>query len=174
MGIEKQDLIKWENNEPGITVDVQKIHDVINKVEQNLSVKLPDEYKDYLILVGDQTSWPHEDCGYFLAKYNGKTIQVLMSVLFPTEDVIDSTKLLQESIYENRTLLSNGLIVIGCDYDDIADAYLVYDIRENSLTYQHVFHWRYYQDNLVVGDGLGLVAHSLKDFLHTPTSEDKL
>lgn len=47
-------------------------------------------------------------------------------------------------------------------------------IRNSSPTYQHIFNWRYYVDNLVVGEGLGLIARSLKEFLSMPTSEDEL
>lgn len=177
MAIEKQDLVnwKWETKESSIIVDEWKIRAVFNHIEQELAVRLPDEYKNFLLLTDDQGPWFKDDdeC-YFLAKYNHATMVVMMSTFFSSEGVIDYTKLLQESIYDHRTLLPNGLIVIACDYDDDADAYLIYDVREDSATYQHIFHWRYYVDNLIVGDGLGLAARSLKEFLHMPTSEDKL
>ncbi|MFM4733671.1 hypothetical protein, partial [Aeromonas salmonicida] len=68
----------------------------------------------------------------------------------------------------------NGLIAIGSEYDDDGDAYIIYDVRPDSPTYRNIFHWRYYVDNLIVGDGLGLLALSLKDFLHKPASESEL
>ncbi|WP_265434833.1 SMI1/KNR4 family protein [Aeromonas salmonicida] len=177
MTIEKQDLVNWawENKDVSSNADEVKIQSAINHIERELSINLPNEYKDFIFLTGDQGAWFHDRKNdFFLTKYSHKTMIVMMNVFFPTELATDYTKLLQESIYDHRTLLPNGLIVIASDCDDDADAYLIYDVREESATYQHIFHWRYYVDNLVVGDGLGFVARSLKEFLHMPTSEDNL
>ena len=175
--LKKQDLVnwRWENKDVSSIADKVKIQAAINYIERELSVKLPDEYKDFLLLTEDQGIF-FEDEGNdrFLARYNHKAMVVVMNIFFPAEQVIDYTKQSQESIYDHRTLLTNGFIVIACDYDDNAEAYLIYDVREESATYQHIFHWRYYVDNVVVGDGLGFVARSLKEFLHMPTSEDNL
>ncbi|MBN3050214.1 SMI1/KNR4 family protein [Pectobacterium brasiliense] len=174
MDIEKKDLLKWEVSDPEIVVERKKSDGFVMNIEKELSITLPNEYRDYIFLTANQTSWPKDDCGYFLAKYNDRSLKVLMSVLFPYEEVIDSTKLLQESIYEHRFLLSQGLIIIGCDYDDFSDGYLVYDVRRESPTYQNIFHWMYSQGNLIVGEGLGFIAHSLKEFLNTPTAANEL
>ncbi|ATY82043.1 cell wall assembly protein [Aeromonas veronii] len=177
MTIEKQDLVNWEwgNKDLSSIVDERKIHFLINRVEQELSIKLPVEYRDFISFTDVQGPWVQDnEKSSLLAKYNHATVILMMLTFFSTEGVIDHTKLLQESIYDHRTLLPNGLIVIAKDCDDDADAYLIYDVREDSATYQHIFHWRYYVDNLVVGDGLGFVARSLKEFLHMPTSEDNL
>lgn len=174
MCIQSQHLEKWEISSSELLPSTDKINADISLVESELSVSLTDEYKSYLHFIKARTSWCKEGNEFFLAKYNDATIKVLMSVMFPPDSVIGLTKLLRESIYDHRTLLQPGLIVIGCDYDDAADAYLIYDTRVDSSTYKYVFHWRYYEDNLVVGDGLGLVAYSLKDFLNTPTAENEL
>ncbi|NPE57365.1 SMI1/KNR4 family protein [Dickeya dadantii] len=174
MEIQKEDLVKWETDDPDLVIESATINKRIGDIEEKLQVHLPDEYKDYIHLVADQACGPLEDIDHFLVRYDGRVRKALMAILFPTEQVISSTNLLKESIYENRSLLPTGLIAIGSDYDDDGDAYIIYDVRPNSPTYKSVFHWRYYIDNLSVGDGLGLLALSLKEFLYTPTSEDKL
>lgn len=174
MEIQKEDLRKWETDDPNLAVESLLINKRIFSVEEKLRVNLPNEYKNYLHLVADQACGPLEGIDNFLVRYDGKAREALMASLFSSERVICSTNLLQESIYENRSLLPAGLIAIGSDYDDDGDAYIIYDVRADSATYKNVFHWRYYIDNLVVGDGLGLLALSLKEFLHKPTSEDEL
>ena len=174
MCIQSQHLEKWEVSSPELLPSSDQINAGIALIESNLSVSLTDEYKNYLHFINARTCWCKEGNDFFLAKYNDATIKVLMSVMFPPDSVIELTKLLRESIYDHRTLLLPGLIVIGCDYDDEADAYLIYDTRVDSPTYKCIFHWRYYEDNLVVGDGLGFVAHSLKDFLQLPVNPEQL
>ncbi|MBN3074606.1 SMI1/KNR4 family protein, partial [Pectobacterium brasiliense] len=87
---------------------------------------------------------------------------------------IDSTKKMLESINENSILHSKGFIISGFDYDDLSDGYMLYDLRPESPTYQNIFQRMYSQDNLIVGEGLGFVANSLKEFLNTQTSEYEL
>lgn len=174
MSIIADDLAKWETDDPNLTIDEISLELAIHAIETELEVKLPEEYRSYLHLVTDQSCGAKQEEEYFLIRYDSGNEVALMPILSRSQRVISSTKLLQESIYEHRSLLPNGLIAIGSDYDDFSDAYLIYDVRPNSSTYQNIFHWRYYKDNLVSGEGLGLVAHSLKEFLHTPTSEDKL
>lgn len=174
MEIQKEDLAKWETDEPDLTIDPLLIEKKITDIEKALLVSLPDEYKDYIHLVADQACSPLDDLDNFIARYNEKTRTTVMTTLASTNRVIVSTKLLQESIYDHRSLLPNGLIVIGTDYDDDADAYIVYDVRPDSPTYKNVFHWRYYVDNLVAGDGLGLLASSLRGFLHKAALENEL
>ncbi|WP_265434830.1 SMI1/KNR4 family protein [Aeromonas salmonicida] len=174
MKIQKEDLVKWETDEPDLFIDPITVKSRLADVEKALSIKLPDEYIDYICLVSDQACSPRDDVDNFIARYNGKTRMTVMVTLSSTSRVVTSTKLLQESIYDNRSLLPNGLIAIGSEYDDDGDAYIIYDVRPDSPTYRNLFHWRYYVDNLIVGDGLGLLALSLKDFLHKPASESEL
>ncbi|MCL2892050.1 SMI1/KNR4 family protein [Brenneria tiliae] len=174
MSVGIEDLVKWETDESQLIVDDALVRSRIKKIELELNVSLPEEYCNYIISIADQAAGTKDGSDYFLVKYNDRISVALMSVLFDSDCVIKYTKLLQESIYDHRSLLKNGMIAIGCDYDDDGDAYVIYDVRPNSPTYQHVFHWRYYVDNLVVGEGLGFIAHSLKEFLSMPTSEDEL
>lgn len=174
MKIQKEDLAKWETDEPDLIIEPLLIKKKITDVEKALLINLPDEYKDYVHLVADQTCSPLDGLDNFIARYNEKTRMTVMATLASTNRVVISTKLLQESIYDHRSLLPNGLIAIGTDYDDDADAYIIYDVRPDSPTYKNVFHWRYYVDNLAVGDGLGLLALSLREFLHKTDLEDEL
>lgn len=174
MKIQKDDLVKWEVDEPDLIADPLLIRKGITDVEKALLISLPNEYKDYIHLVADQACSPLSNLDNFIARYNSKTRMIVMATLSSTNRVVTSTKLLQESIYDHRSLLPDGLIAIGSDYDDDGDAYIIYDVRADSPTYRNVFHWRYYVENLVVGDGLGLLALSLREFLHKPALEDKL
>lgn len=173
MKIKKEDLIKWETDEPGLIVDPLFIKKRIADVEKALLIRLPDEYLDFIHLVGDKACSPLDEVDNFIAIYNRITRVAVMATLSSTDRVVTATKLLQESVYDHRSLLPNGLIAIGSEYDD-GDAYIVYDVRSESLTYRNLFHWRYYVDNLIVGDGLGLLALSLRDFLHKPALESEL
>lgn len=174
MRIQKEDLSKWETDNPDFSLNATILNRIIVDAEVKLKVRFPDEYKDYIYLVSNQACGPIEDLDYFLVKYNGKTRKALMAILFTIEQMISSTELLKESIYDHRSLLTTDFIAIGSNYDDDGDAYIVYDVNPSSPTYKHVFHWRYYVDNLIVGDGLGLLAHSLRGFLHTPAAEEEL
>lgn len=174
MKIQKDDLVKWEVDEPDLIADPLFIRKGITDVEKSLLISLPNEYKDYIHLVADQACTPLSNLDNFIARYNEKNRIIVMATLSSTNRVVTSTKLLQESIYDHRSLLPDGLIAIGSDYDDDGDAYIIYDVRADSPTYRNVFHWRYYVDNLVVGDGLGLLAISLREFLHKPAFEDGL
>ncbi|TDF82366.1 SMI1/KNR4 family protein [Pseudomonas sp. H9] len=174
MKIQKEDLAKWETDEPNLIIDSLLIKKKITDVEKALLINLPGEYKDYVCLVADQACGPLDGLDSFTARYNEKSRVTVMTVLSSTDRVVTSTKLLQESIYDHRSLLPNGLIAIGTNYDDDADAYIIYDVRPDSPTYKNVFHWRYYADNLVVGDGLGLLALSLREFLHKAALENEL
>lgn len=174
MKIQKEDLVKWETDEPDLIIDPLVVKSRVADVEKALLIKFPDEYIDYICLVSDQACSPLDDLDNFIARYNGKTRVTVMTTLSSTGRVVTSTKLLQESMYDNRSLLPNGLVAIGSEYDDDGDAYIIYDVRPDSPTYKNIFHWRYYVDNLVVGDGLGLLALSLKEFLHKPALESEL
>lgn len=174
MCMQQGTIKKWDLSQDEPLPSSAEVNAAIAHIEHELSVSLPEEYKGYLHLVKLQAAWCKEGNDYFLVQYNHSTIKVLMSVLSSPDKVIDLTMLLRESIYDHRTLLSPGLIAIGHDYDDEGDAYLIYDTRADSATYGHVFHWRYYVDNLVIGDGLGRVAPSLTGFLQMPASEDQL
>lgn len=174
MKIQKEDLVKWETDEPGLIVDPLSIKKRIADVEKALLICLPDEYLDFIHLVGDQACSPLGELDNFIAIYNRITRVAVMATLSSTDRVVTATKLLQESVYDHRSLLPNGLIAIGSEYDDDGDAYIVYDVRPKSPTYRNLFHWRYYVDNLIVGDGLGLLALSLRDFLHKPALESEL
>ncbi|OSN02458.1 SMI1/KNR4 family protein [Lonsdalea populi] len=174
MKIQKEDLAKWETDYSDLVLDATTFDKIIRGAEEKLQIHFPDEYKDYIRLVGNQACGPIDELDHFLVRYNERTRKALMVILFPMEQVISSTNLLKESIYDNRSLLPVGLIAIGSDYDDDGDAYIIYDVRANSPTYRHVFHWRYYIDNLIVGEGLGLLGRSLKEFLHTPAVEEEL
>lgn len=174
MKIQKEDLVKWETDEPDLFIEPIAVKNRVTDVERKLRIKLPNEYVDYICLVSDQACSPLDDLDNFIARYNGKTRMAVMATLSSTSRVVTSTKLLQESMYDNRSLLPNGLIAIGSEYDDDGDAYIIYDVRPDAPTYRNIFHWRYYEDNLVVGDGLGLLALSLKEFLHKPALESEL
>lgn len=174
MKIQREDLVKWETDEPNLIGDQLFIKKRLSDVEKSLLINLPDEYIDYIHIVADQACSPLDELDNFIARYNGRTRVTVMATLSSTSRVVTSTKLLQESIYDNRSLLPNGLIAIGSEYDDDGDAYIIYDVRPDSPTYRNIFHWRYYVDNLVVGDGLGLLALSLKEFLHKPALESEL
>lgn len=174
MKIKKEDLEKWEKDEPDLMVDPLFLKKKIADVEKALLISLPDEYLDFIHLVGDQACSPLGELDNFIATYNGITRVAVMATLSSTDRVVNSTKLLQESVYDHRSLLPNGLIAIGSEYDDDGDAYIIYDVRPESPTYRNIFHWRYYVDNLIVGDGLGLLALSLRDFLRKPALESEL
>lgn len=164
MKIQKEDLVKWETDEPGLIVDPLFIKKRIADVEKALLICLPDEYLDFIHLVGDQACSPLGELDNFIAIYNRITRVAVMATLSSTDRVVTATKLLQESVYDHRSLLPNGLIAIGSEYDDDGDAYIVYDVRPKSPTYRNLFHWRYYVDNLIVGDGLGIVGSIIKRF----------
>lgn len=174
MKIKKEDLAKWETDEPELMVEPLFLKKRISDLEKALLISLPDEYLDYIHLVADQACSPLDELDNFIAIYNGITRVAVMAILSSTDRVVSSTKLLQESVYDHRSLLPNGLIAIGSEYDDDGDAYIIYDVRPESPTYRNIFHWRYYVDNLIVGDGLGLLALSLRDFLHKPALESEL
>ncbi|WEE79496.1 SMI1/KNR4 family protein [Comamonas testosteroni] len=174
MKIKKEDLAKWETDEPELMVEPLFLKKRISDLEKALLISLPDEYLDYIHLVADQACSPLDELDNFIAIYNGITRVAVMATLSSTDRVVSSTKLLQESVYDHRSLLPNGLIAIGSEYDDDGDAYIIYDVRPESPTYRNIFHWRYYVDSLIVGDGLGLLALSLRDFLHKPALESEL
>lgn len=171
MTIEKEDLKNWVISNGGFIPDEIKVNASILSIENGLNVKLPREYKDFLALTNDESCSPIDDKSSCLCKYNSKLIVVLVNVLSNSKRLISQTNMLSGS---DENGLVNGLVAIGRNYDDDGDAYIIYDVRPNSPTYQHVFHWRYYVDNLVIGEGLGFLAHSLKEFLNTPTLEDEL
>lgn len=166
MDIVEKDFLGWRVSDS--RVDVDKVKGAISAIERELMVRLPGEYHDYMKSTNDEAIAPIRKREYCLAKYDHGARAIRVSVLFPSEQVAEYTKLSQESIYDERHLLPNGLIVIGSNYDGDSDSCLIYDVRPDSPTYLHVFNWRYYVDNLVVGEGLGLLAHSLKEFLTTP------
>ncbi|WP_182286343.1 SMI1/KNR4 family protein [Comamonas testosteroni] len=174
MKIKKEDLAKWETDKPELMVEPLFLKKRISDLEKALLIRLPDEYLDYIHLVADQACSPLDELDNFIAIYYGITRVAVMATLSSTDRVVSSTKLLQESVYDHRSLLPNGLIAIGSEYDDDGDAYIIYDVRPESPTYRNIFHWRYYVDNLIVGDGLGLLALSLRDFLHKPALESEL
>ncbi|MFP1824573.1 SMI1/KNR4 family protein [Lonsdalea quercina] len=172
MEIVEKDFLGWRMS--GSSFDLDKIKGAMSFIESELMVRLPIEYNGYLKLTNDEAIAPIRKKEYCLAKYDHGVRPIRVSVLFPSEQVVEYTKLSQESIYDERHFLPNGLIVIGSNYDGDSDSCIVYDVRPNSPTYLHVFNWRYYVDNLVVGEGLGFIARSLKEFLSMPTSEDEL
>ncbi|AYH04171.1 SMI1/KNR4 family protein [Pectobacterium parmentieri] len=174
MGIVEKDFVGWRMNSSNFDSNLNKVKSAIVLIENKLMVKLPIEFNDYLTLTNDEAIAPVRKKEYCLAKYAQGVRSVRTSVLFPSEQVIEYTKLSQESIYDERYLLPTGLIVIGSNYDGDSDSCIIYDVRPNSPTYLHVFNWRYYVDNVVVNEGLGLLAHSLKAFLSTPTAIDAL
>ncbi|GLY61444.1 SMI1/KNR4 family protein [Pectobacterium brasiliense] len=172
MEIVEKDFSGWRMS--ASSFDLDKVKGAINVIENVLMVRLPIEFNSYLKSTNDEAIAPIRKKEYCLAKYDYGARPIRVSVLFPSEQVVEYTKLSQESIYDERHLLPNGLIVIGSNYDGDSDSCIVYDVRPNSPTYLHVFNWRYYVDNLVVGEGLGLLAHSLKEFLNTPTAANEL
>ena len=172
MEIVDKDFLGWRMSD--LSFDVDKVKVARSTIESELIVRLPTEYNDYLKSTNDEAIAPVRKREYCLAKYDHGARSVGVSVLFPSQQVVEYTKLSQESIYDERHLLPNGLIVIGSNYDGDSDACIVYDVRPDSSTYLYVFNWRYYVDNLVVGEGLGLLAHSLKEFLNTPTAANAL
>ncbi|AOR63473.1 SMI1/KNR4 family protein [Pectobacterium wasabiae] len=174
MTIEKTDLDKWDMDEPNFIPDVNKINSSITFIQNELKIVVPNEMQKLMFLTNDKPVGPAEDIDSVLAKYNDKTIIIDIEIIYSSNYIVEYTKLSQESVYDKRFLLPNGLIVIGSTYDDAGDACLIYDVRPDSITYKNVFHWRYYADNLIMGEGLGLIAHSLKEFLSMPTSEDEL
>ncbi|PWD62596.1 SMI1/KNR4 family protein [Pectobacterium parmentieri] len=174
MTIEKTDLNNWDMDEPNFIPDVNKINSSITFIQNELKVIIPNEMQELMFLTNDKPIGPTEDIDSVLVKYNDKTIIINIEITYSSNYIVEYTKLSQESIYEKRFLLPNGLIVIGSSYDDAGYACLIYDVRPDSVTYKHVFHWRHYVDNLIMGEGLGLIAHSLKEFLSMPTSEDAL
>ncbi|PWC09900.1 cell wall assembly protein [Brenneria roseae subsp. americana] len=174
MSIVKEDLVNWHMDETLFEQDPVNIEKKVKNVESVLNVNLPSEFKIFLLLTNDQAISPVEDKDFCLAKYNNESRVVYVDGFYSCESIIEITKLSQESIYEHRFILPEGLIVIGVNYDGATDAHIVYDVRPGSPTYQHLFNWRYSVDNVFVGEGLGFLAHSLKEFLNTPTSEDEL
>lgn len=174
MTIEKSDLDNWDMDEPNFTPDLNRVNTSIVLIQKELGVLLSDEMQELMFLTNDKPIGPVDGVDSVLAKYSDESRIIGIDVIYSSNSVVEYTKLSQESIYESRSLLPNGLIVIGSGYDGASDSCIVYDIRKTSPTYLHVFNWRYYKDNLVVGDGLGFVAYSLKDFLNMPTAEDKL
>ncbi|MBA0219848.1 SMI1/KNR4 family protein [Pectobacterium brasiliense] len=174
MKIEKLDLNNWNVRELNSIYDERKIKNSILFVESELKIRLPLELKELISLANDNPILPADECDCCLAKYNNSSLLIDVVIIFNGESIVNSTKISQESIYDKRFLLPNGLIAIGSSYDDSGDAYLIYDVRPDSATYKNVFHWRYYADNLIAGEGLGFIAHSLKEFLSMPTSEDEL
>ena len=174
MKIEKSDLDNWDMDEPDFTPDLNRVNASIAFIQKELGVLLSDEMQELMFLTNDKPIGPVDDVDSVLAKYNDASRIIGIDIIYSSNSVVEYTKLSQESIYESRSLLPNGLIVIGSSYDGASDSCIVYDIRKTSPTYLHVFNWRYHSDNLVVGEGLGLIAHTLKEFLIAPTSEDEL
>ncbi|WP_201276493.1 SMI1/KNR4 family protein [Aeromonas salmonicida] len=85
MTIEKQDLVNWgwENKDLSSIVDERKVHSLINHVERELSIKLPDEYRDFIFLTDDQGPWVQDKKKrYLLAKYNHATVILMMRTFF--------------------------------------------------------------------------------------------
>lgn len=132
-------MVKWETDEPGLTVDPLFIKKRIADVEKALLISLPDEYLDFVHLVGDQACSPLDELDNFIAIYNRIARVAVMATLSSTDRVVTATKLLQESVYDHRSLLPNGLIAIGSEYDDDGDAYIIYDVRHESPTYRIYF-----------------------------------
>lgn len=174
MIIEKSDFSNWRMTDSNFAPDVGNVSNAIKHIEIELEVDLPKEYQLFLSLINDKPIVPNDGREYCLARYDHGVRRVHVAVLSSSRKVIERTKLSRESIFDERHLLAEGLIVIGSNYDGDADACIVYDTRPDSPTYLHVFNWRYYVDNLVVGEGLGLLAHSLKAFLNTPTVANEL
>lgn len=174
MTIEKSDLDNWDMDEPNFIPDSNRVNASIVFIQNELGVLLPKEMQDLMILTNDKPIGPVDCIDSVLAKYNDESRVIGIDIIYSGNSIVEYTKLSQESIYESRSLLPNGLIIIGSGYDGASDSCIVYDIRKNSQTYLHVFNWRYYSDNLTVGEGLGLIAHTLKEFLSMPTSEDEL
>lgn len=174
MTIEKTDFANWRMSDSNFAPDVDNIRNAMRHIEVELGVELPKEYQLFLSLINDKPIVPNDGKEYCLARYDHGVRRVHVAVLSSSRKVIERTTLSRESIYDERHLLAEGLIVIGSTYDGDTDACLVYDTRPDSPTYSHVFNWRYYVDNLVLGEGLGLLAHSLKEFLNTPTAVSEL
>ncbi|MBN3050215.1 SMI1/KNR4 family protein [Pectobacterium brasiliense] len=174
MTIEKSDLDNWDMDEPDFTPDVNRVNASIAFIQNELGVVLSNEMQELMFLTNDKPIGPVDDIDSVLAKYNDGSRIIGIDIIYSINSIVEYTRLSQESIYESRSLLPNGLIVIGSSYDGASDSSIIYDIRNSSPTYQHIFNWRYYVDNLVVGEGLGLIARSLKEFLSMPTSEDEL
>lgn len=174
MPIDAADLVHWTLSEPDFTPDPERVRRAIETTEATLGIRLPDELKELLALTNDRALGPLDTRENMLARYAGFNRGILVSVLHCCASIVNYTLLLQESIYDHRTLLPNGLIALGSDYDDDGDAYIIYDVRVDSPTYGHLFHWRYYGDDLVPGQGLGLLAGSLKAFLHSLMTEQEL
>lgn len=174
MTIEKSDLDNWDMDEPDFTPDANRVNASIAFIQNELGVALSKEMQELMYLTNDKPIGPVDDADSVLAKYNDGSRIIAIDIIYSGNSIVEYTKLSQESIYDSRSLLPCGLIVIGSSYDGVSDSCIVYDIRDSSSTYLHVFNWRYYVDNLVVGEGLGFVAHSLKEFLSMPTSEDEL
>lgn len=173
MEITKKDLKLWETDNPDLVLNSLQLSENIRALEKQLKVNLPKEYREYLRLVADQACGPVDEVDNFLVSYESYSIKAVMAVLSPTESVIRHTRLLQESAGDSWRVLPTGLIAIGSDYDDDGDAYIIYDVRPESVTYLHVFHWKYDVADLIAGSGLGLLAHSLKEFLQMPIPQEE-
>ena len=174
MTVTNDDFSKWNMAEHDFSDGNDRAENAVKTIQLELNVFLPDEYREFLFVTHDESIRPLRESRHCLSKHDSGTRIIRIIALSASDEVVEMTKLSQESIYEHRSLLPNGLIVIGSNYDGDSDSCIVYDVRPGSPTYLHVFNWRYYVDNLVVGDGLGLLALSLKAFLHTPTAANEL
>lgn len=174
MTITPDDLATWRISDSEASAALNKADAAIAQIQSALNVVLPEEYCAFLTATNDHAAGPPRSRTHCLAHYLQDARIVRVSVLYPAEQVIEMTRLSRESIYAHRTLLPDGLIIIGSNYDDNADACIVYDTRITSVTYLHVFNWRYYADNLVAGDGLGVMAVSLQAFLHTMLTREQV
>lgn len=172
MSIQRDDLTSWRLDDSN--TDINSADRAIEQIQSALNVVLPAEYCALLTIANDNAAAPPRNRTHCLAEYTQQARVVRISVLYPAEQVIAMTRLSQESVYEHRSLLPEGLIVIGSTYDGSSDACIVYDTRTTSTTYQHVFNWRYYADNVIAGDGLGGMAVSLKAFLQAMLTREQV
>lgn len=166
--IKKEDFGKWFM-EKSFFESNDKIHFIFSEIQNEFGIMLPDEFKDFILLTNDQDIAPNRGTDSCLAKYDQGNRIVLIDVLFSSEGILHYTKMLTKERENGQCLL-----VIGADYDENGDAYIVYDVGSKSPTSRHVFHWRYHSDPLLVGKGLGFLAPSLKDFLLSPSSREEL
>ncbi|MFP1908204.1 SMI1/KNR4 family protein [Lonsdalea quercina] len=167
--ITKEDFNKWFMERDSFELNENKASLIFSQIQTELGVVLSSEFKDFILLSDDQDIAPKRGSDSCLAKYDQGNRIVLIDVLFCSEGIVHYTKMLTKERENGRSLL-----VIGGDYDENGDAYIVYDLDSKSSTYRHVFHWRYHSDPLNVGDGLGFLATSLKEFLLSPSSREEL
>ncbi|GKV94874.1 SMI1/KNR4 family protein [Pectobacterium aroidearum] len=167
--IKKEDFGKWFMERESFELNEKRASLVFSQIQDDLGFFLSGELKDFILLSDDQDIAPKRGCDSCLAKYDQGNRIVLIDVLFCSEGIVHYTKMLTKKREGGQYLL-----VIGADYDENGEAYILYDLDSASTTYRHVFHWRYHSDPLRVGDGLGFLAPSLKEFLLSPSSREEL